>query len=113
MKGGSVLKKIIYSSGFLAIVPAVIIIFYIPALGSKYKLRVEPVYKGNANYVYNDINSDSISEVFHRGKGTPYFYIVVQNNDLGVYDQWNFKDSIDPDLSDFFFGNYDNDRFKE
>ena len=113
MKGGSVFKKIIYSSGFLAIVPAVIIMFYIPALGTKYKLQVEPVEKGVADYVYEDINSDSISEVFHTGKGTPYFYVVVQNNDMGVYDQWNFRDSLDPDMSEFFFGNYDNDRFKE
>jgi sensor histidine kinase YesM len=113
MKGDVVLRKIFYSSAFLAIVPAVILMFFIPSIGTRYKLQVEPVGKDIANYVYYDINSDSISEVFHTGKGTPYFYIVVQNNDLGVYDQWNFKDSIDPDLSDFFFGNYDNDRFKE
>jgi two-component sensor histidine kinase len=113
MKGNPFLKKIIYSSGFLAIFPAIIIIFFTPALGTKYKLQVEPVEKGVANYVYMDINSDSISEVFHTGKGTPYFHIVVQNNEMRVYDQWNFKDSIDYDLSDFFFGNYDNDRFKE
>jgi two-component sensor histidine kinase len=113
MEQGHLLKKIIYSSAFLAIVPAIIIMFYIPSLGTKYKLKVEPVSKAISNYVYCDINSDSISEVFHIGKGTPYFYIVVQNNDLRVYDQWNFKDSIDNDLSDFFFGNYDNDLFKE
>jgi two-component sensor histidine kinase len=108
-----VLKKIIYSSGFLALFPALIIVFFIPTLGSRYKLQVEPVPIGESSYVYEDIDSDSISEVFHIGKGTPYFYIVVQNNDMSVYDQWNFNDSIDSDLSDFFFGNYDNDRFKE
>ena len=107
------LKKIIYSSGFLAIIPAVIIIFFLPAIGTKYKLQVEQAGRGEVNHVYTDIDSDSISEAFYMGKGTPYFYIVVQNNDLGVYDQWNFKDSIDYDLSDYFFGNYDNDRFKE
>lgn len=113
MKGGAFLKKIVYSSGFLAILPAVIIMYYIPWLGTRYTLQVEPVEKGFSNYVYNDINSDSISEAFYRGKGTPYFYVVVQNNDMGVYDQWNFKDSIDSDLSEFFFGNFDNDRYKE
>jgi two-component sensor histidine kinase len=113
MRGGPFLKKIIYSSGFLALIPAIIIVFFTPILAAKYKLQVVPVDKNIANYVYADINSDSISEVFHTGKGTPYFYIVVQNNDLGVYDQWNFKDSIDSDLSDFFFGNYDNDLYKE
>jgi two-component sensor histidine kinase len=113
MRVGPLLKNIIYSSGFLAFIPAVIIIFFSPALGTKYMLQVEPVEKGLANDVYNDIDSDGISEVFHYGKGTPFFYLLIQNNDYGVYDQWNFKDSIDSDLSDFFFGNYDNDPFKE
>jgi hypothetical protein len=113
MNIGSILKKIIYSSGFLAFIPAVIIIYFIPSLGTKYRLQVEPVERGSANSVYADINSDSISEVFSTGKGTPYFYIVIQNNEKRIYDQWNFKDSVDADLSDYFFGNYDNDLYKE
>lgn len=113
MKGGPILKRIIYSSGFLAAIPAILIILSIPSFGTKYKLQVETVERTLSNYVYADINSDSISEVFHFGKGVPYFYIVVQDNNLHVYDQWNFRDSVDLDLSDFFFGNYDNDLFKE
>jgi two-component sensor histidine kinase len=113
MKIGPVFRKIFYSSAFLAAIPAVIIFLFIPSLGTRYKLQVEPVDKTKSNYVYYDINSDSISEVFHTGKGIPYFYIVIQDNDFHVYDQWNFRDSIDIDLSDFFFGNFDNDRYKE
>jgi two-component sensor histidine kinase len=113
MKGDSVLKEIIYSSGFLALVPAVLILYFIPSFGSKFKLQVEPVEKTRANYVYEDLNSDTISEIVHIGKGIPYYHLVIQNNDLRVFDQWNFQDSIDTDLSDFFFGNYDNDRYKE
>ena len=113
MKGVSVLKKLIYSSGFLALVPVVIILYFIPSFGTKFKLQVEPVPKNRANYVYEDLNSDSISEIVHSGKGVPYYHVVIENNDLQVYDQWNFQDSIDTDLSDFFFGNYDNDKFKE
>jgi two-component sensor histidine kinase len=113
MKGGSVLKKIIYSSGFLALVPAVIILYFIPSFGTRFKLQVEPVPKNRSNYVYEDLNSDTISEIVHSGKGVPYFHVVIQNNESRVYDQWNFQDSIDTDLSDFFFGNYDHDKFKE
>ncbi len=32
---------------------------------------------------------------------------------MRVYDQWNLQDSMDLDMSDFFFGNYDHDRYKE
>ena len=113
MKGGSILKKIIYSSGFLALVPAIIILYFIPSYGTKFKLQVEPADKTFSNYVYEDLNSDTISEIVHSGKGIPYYHLVVQNNDFLVYDQWNFQDSIDTYLSDFFFGNYDNDKYKE
>lgn len=113
MKGGPVLKKIIYSSGFLALIPALIILHFIPQLGTKFKLQVEPVPKVRSHYVYEDLDSDTISEIVHTGKGIPYYHLVIQNNDLRVYDQWNLQDSIDTDLSDFFFGNYDNDKYKE
>jgi two-component sensor histidine kinase len=113
MERGPIFKRIFYSSGFMAAIPAILIILFLPTFGTKYKLQIEQVDRNLSNYVYADINSDSISEVFHTGKGIPYFYIVVQDNNLHVYDQWNFKDSLDIDLSDFFFGNYDNDLFKE
>lgn len=113
MKVSPVLRKIIYSSGFLAAIPAIIILYYIPSFGTKFRLQIEPEYITRGNYVYEDLNSDSISEVVHSAKGIPYYNVVIQNNDLLVYDQWNFQDSIDTDLSDFFFGNYDNNKYEE
>ena len=113
MKGGSILKKIIYSSFFLATIPAFIIMFFLQPLGSKSRLQVEPVDKSSSINVYEDLNSDTISEVIRSGKGTPYFNILVLDNDMRVYDQWNLQDSMDIDMSDFFFGNYDHDRYKE
>jgi len=113
MKIGSILKKIIYSSIFLAAIPAILIIFFLPPLGSKSKLLVQTVDKASSINVYEDLNSDTISEVIRSGKGTPYFNILVLDNDMRVYDQWNLQDSMDLDMSDFFFGNYDHDRFKE
>ncbi len=113
MKGDHNFKKILYSSGFLAFIPAMLISMFLPSFGTKYKLHVEPIDRAFSNYVYDDLNSDGVSEVLNSGKGVPYYNVVFQDNDLHVYDQWNFKDSIDLDLSDFFTGNYDNDLFKE
>ena len=113
MKGEPFLKKIIYSSFFLAGIPALLIILFLPSFGTKSKLQLEPVDKSYSVEVYTDLNSDGISEAVRSGKGTPYFHILVRNNDMRVYDQWNFQDSIDNDMSAFFFGNFDNDRYEE
>jgi two-component sensor histidine kinase len=113
MKDVTFYKKILYSSAFLAIVPSLIILLFLPPLGTKYKLQVEPVGKNYANHIYYDLNSDSISEVVYLGKGIPYFHIMIEDNNARVYDQWNLQDSIDLDMSDIFFGNFDNDRYKE
>jgi hypothetical protein len=110
MKGALSFRKIIYSSGFLAIIPAVIVMLFLPSLGTISRLQVDPVDKDQSKNVYADLNSDNISELIRTGKGYPYFFVIVMDNDLRVYDQWNFKDSLDPELSDFFFGNYDNDQ---
>jgi two-component sensor histidine kinase len=113
MKVGPILKKIIYSSFFLAGFPAILIILFLPPLGTKSRLIVEPVDKISSTNVYEDLNSDTISEVIRSGKGLPYYHILVMDNDMRVYDQWNLPDSIDLNMSDFFFGNFDHDRYKE
>jgi two-component sensor histidine kinase len=113
MKGDPVFRKIFYSSWFLAVFPAIIIMLFLHPLGSKSKLQVEPVVKISSVNVYEDLNSDTISEVIRSGKGTPYFNILVLDNDMRVYDQWNFKDSMDVEMFDFFFGNFDHDKYKE
>ncbi len=113
MKIGHLLKKIIFSSFFLAGFPAILIIFFLPPLATKSKLIVEPVGKNSSINVYEDLNSDSISEIVRTGKGIPYYFILVLDNDMHVYDQWNLSDSMDLDMSDVFFGNFDHDRYKE
>jgi hypothetical protein len=115
MTGGSVFRKILYSSWFLAVIAASIIILSLPSFGTKSRLQVEPfnVYQTSENITYTDLDSDGISEVVNTGKGNPYFYLVVLKNDFRVFDQWNLQDSIDLNWPGFFFGNYDNDRYKE
>ena len=113
MKRGTLLKKIIYSSYFLAVIPAIIVICFLTTLGTRSRLQVEQVDKASSINVYEDLNSDSISEVVRSGKGLPYYHILVLNNDMQVYDQWNLPDSINLDMSDFFFGNYNHNKYKE
>jgi two-component sensor histidine kinase len=113
MRGGPILKKIIYSSAFLACFPALITIFFLPSLGSKYTLLIEQEGKHSGQYLYTDLNSDSISEIIYTGKGIPYYFISIRDNELHFFDQWNLKDSTDLKISEVFFGNYDNDRFEE
>jgi hypothetical protein len=113
MKGGSILKKIIYSSVFLAAVPAILIMLFIPPLGSKYKLLIEPAEKPAVQNLYSDLNYDSISELVTVAKGLPYYYISVRDHNFRFYDQWNLLDSINPAISEVFFGNYNHDLFQE
>ncbi len=113
MNTGSIFKKIIYSSGFLAIIPSIIVMFFLSPMSSKFTLSVEPSENFKGQYLYTDLNSDSISESVYTGKGIPYFFIDVKNQNLRFYDQWNLKDSLNPNISDIFFGNYDHDRFQE
>jgi Histidine kinase len=113
MKGDPIFKKIIYSSGFLAIIPAIVVSFFLLPVGSKYILSIEPTAKFTGQFVYTDLNSDSISESVFIGKGAPYFFICARNYNLRYYDQWNLTDSLNPSISDVFFGNYDHDRFQE
>jgi two-component sensor histidine kinase len=114
MKGGSLFKKIIYSSWFLASIPAVLLMLLLHPIGSKYDLKIESAGKKAGSIIYADLNSDSISEVILAWKGiNPYYFITVRNLDYNIYDQWNLEDSVNPLISGIFFGDYDHDRYKE
>ena len=113
MKVSGVLKKLALSSGFLALFPSILIMFYLPRLGSKYNLQVKTAIGTEISYTYTDMNSDGVSEMVCTGWGQPYQYITVKNNENRLYDQWNLIDSIDFALADLSFGNFDHDRFQE
>lgn len=113
MKRDRIFRKIISSPWFLASLPAIIIILSIPPLGSRYQLQIEESGKLFLNDIYTDLNSDKITEVVRTGKGYPYYFVLVLDNDLRIHDQWNLKDTINNELSVPFFGNYDSDKFNE
>lgn len=113
MRGASVSGRIIYSTGFLAVIPAFLVMVFLHPSVSKYTLDV----KSNSTYswpdLYEDINGDSISESIYSGKGVPYYFIGIKDYKERFYDQWNLKDSLNPFISNMFFGNYDHDSEKE
>lgn len=108
-----ILRKISGSPWALAAIPAIVIFLFLTTVQSKYRIIAEPSGVQMANTVFEDLNSDRITEMVRSGKGIPYYHVIVQNNESYVYDQWNFQDNADPQLSTFFFGNFDNDLFKE
>jgi len=84
MKGGPLLKKIIYSSWFLALLPAVLIMTLIHPIGSRYKLEIESADKKWSRPIYADLNSDSISEMIIEWKGIG-FSVVMTGSSIFVF----------------------------
>lgn len=113
MKRYKLFRGTLFSPWFLAIIPALSLILFLPPLGLKYKLLVEDIGSSYVNDVYTDLNSDTITEVVRTGKGYPYYYVLVLDNNFNIYDQWNLKDTISKDLSHTYLGNYDEDNFSE
>ena len=110
---GSLRKKILFSSWFLAFIPAILVIVFFHPVSPKYTLSVEPQHNNYLQAAYSDLNSDTISESVCSIKGVPYYYITARDYNSHLYDQWNLADSLDNNLSGFFFGNYNHNRFQE
>jgi two-component sensor histidine kinase len=113
MKNAPVIKKIIYSSAFLAGIPAILILLFLHPLRSKYILTVGQDGVHSGQYLYEDLNADSVSELVYSGKGLPYYFIALRNYDFKFYDQWNISDSLSPAISEIFFGDYNHNLKKE
>jgi two-component sensor histidine kinase len=113
MKGVAILRKLFYSSWFLASIPAIVIISFFPPKASRYNLEIEEKGVSLANTVCCDLDSNGTSELINWGVGIPLYHILIRDASYRIYDQINFKDDIDPDLGTFFTGNYDKDRYKE
>lgn len=106
------LKKIFQSSAFLALIPALLIVFFIlPA--ARYSISIDGMIKFKDQHLYSDLNSDSITELIYTGRGAPYYYIAVKDLNNHMFDQWNLPDSLSNGISETFTGNYDNDNYSE
>ena len=113
MKHSTIYKRIIYSPWFLAIIPAVVTLFFITPLTSEYDLKITEGITSKGLFTYSDLNSDGISETVYTHRGSPYYFLVAKTFDDLFIDQWNFADSLNPEISKIYFGDYDNDHFQE
>ena len=107
------LNKYLTSPWLLALIPAVLFVALIHPSHQRNFLEISEAKKFWGQYAYTDLDQDSISDIVFSAKGTPYYFIMAYNIDYQVYDQWNLKDSINPNISTFFFGNYDQDKYQE
>jgi len=113
MKVGNPIRKFLISPWLLAIIPALAAMYFLPTVSSRYRLLVEDTGKAGSNSVYYDLDSDTITEVISTGKGIPYYHVLVRDNNSRIFDQWNLKDDFHSTISNIFFGNIDNDLYKE
>ncbi|HEX2974297.1 MAG TPA: histidine kinase [Bacteroidales bacterium] len=107
------IRKIFFSSWFLALGPAIILSLFIPKSGSEYVLETETVKDRYIQSMYADLNSDSVTELITLDRGVPYYFLSIRSPELKMYDQWNLHDSIDNNISGIFTGNCDHDRYTE
>jgi len=113
MTGTKIIQKIFYSSWFLASIPAALVIYLLPQLGTRYIVEIEKPSHLENGAVYVDLNHDSISERVATSRGGTYFFVNIRNSDNHFFDQWNLQDSLYPDISELYFGDYDHNGLSE
>lgn len=113
MKEGPFITRFVFSPWLLAVLPAIIIFMLLPPLDLKYRLITEETGKEYSTDFYADLNGDGITEVIRSGKGFPLYHLLIMDNNLRVFDQWNFRDDLFPDYAALTVGDIDNDRNME
>src|SRR6266850_2380454 len=113
MKLTPLLRRFVLSSLFLAIFPALLFVQFLPGIGKKYTLAVEPAGIFPDQILFADLNGDGISERIHAVSTRPLNQITVMDADGRFFDQWNLPDRFVTRMSDLFFGDFDRDHKKE
>jgi len=108
------LSNFLYSAWLWALVPALIISFFIKDTGHQYSVSIEsnPSEK-LVEEVFADLNGDGITEKIHAKPGPPLVNIPIMDNEGKFFDQWNLPDNLTPEISSLYFGNFDQDTFSE
>lgn len=113
------IRNLLFSPFFLALIPAIIIIWILPDIFSKYnvkqiKKRYENV-KDSKDY-YIDLNNDGLKEhveIYEPSSIKNAMSFLIFNYDGGLIDQYNFEDVKFKKILGLFFGNWDNDDYIE
>jgi len=107
------IKKILYSTWVLAIVPACLVIALLPNLSSKYLLDIEKPNLPGKRMIFTDLNADGVSERVEIGESGTYYFVSYRTFNSQFYDQWNLHDSVSQDISEIFTADSDNDKYNE
>lgn len=107
------IRKIFFSSWFLALGPALLLSLFVPKTGSRYILESESIKDRTIQSMYADLDSDGFTELISLDKGVPYYFITVRSPELKFHNQWNLGDSIARNISGIFTGNCDHDKYSE
>ncbi len=108
------LSNLLYSAWLWALVPALIISFFIKDTGHQHSVSIEsnPSEK-LVQEVFADLNGDGITEQIHAKPGPPLVNIPIMDNEGKYFDQWNLPDDLTREISSLYFGNFDQDTFSE
>jgi|GEM_PF-783394 len=112
---GKTFVRISLSSWFLALLPSLVVIWFLPEMAKEHSLVVESGSEHPFPILYADLNGDTVTERLMVGRSShPYINMVaIQDNEGDWYDQWNLPGDYHLQMSPLFTGNYDHDGYGE
>jgi two-component sensor histidine kinase len=110
---GATWKRFFLNRWVLASVPAVIIFTLLPKITSRYSLDKTEIPHVNEWMTYEDLNNDGESERIIAWNDTPFNPVGILDQQGRWYDQWNIRETLIRNISQPYFGDYDQDGMKE
>lgn len=108
------LSYFLYSAWLWAVLPTLLISFFIEDIGHQYSIANESKSSEKlVQEVFADLNGDGITEQIHAKPGPPLVNVPIMDNEGKYFDQWNLPDDLNPEISSLYFGNFDQDTFGE
>ncbi len=106
--------KFLISAWFWAAVPTLVISFFVNDIGRRYLVTIESqATEQLVQEVFADLDGDGITEQIYAKPGPPLINIPIMDNDGKYFDQWNMPGTLTPEISNLYFGNFDQDLFTE
>jgi len=97
----------------LALLPAILVGMLISPPASRYVLTTAQQHNQFSLTSFEDLDSDGQSEFLFAKKDEPFSTVGVQTLSGQWHDQWNIHSRLFPEISQFYFGDYDHDSRRE
>lgn len=108
------LSKFLTSTFLWALIPTVIVSFFVRDIGTPYILSQQSgLIQKEDQIFFHDLNGDGTTEQIHSKPGEPLNNLPIMTNDGKYYDQWNVGETFVPEISELIFGDYDHDGLSE